>query len=187
MKCRTRPLFYIGKRVMKDSICKITWRHINYKQRAPQEIKTNWGRSILPQDYLKAFKKLSVMACLFDCTRVIKHNYFIKTGERLWPLVGEALAQSGVIWYRLTSVIPHSITQCSKSCGPSRVQWKRSTRERATLIKALLNLTISVRYRRAITPELLLLPFSCSFFPHPPPLYYFIAILFVFLLFCTFY
>lgn len=107
------------------------------------------------------------MACLFDYTQVIKHNYFIKTGERLQPVVVEAVAQAGVIWYSLTVVIPHSITHCSKSCGPLRVQWKRGTRERATLIKALLNLTISVRYRRAITPERLQLPFSCSYFPSP--------------------
>ena len=62
------------------------------------------------------------MACLSDYTQVIKRNYFIKTGERLWPVVAEAVAQARVIWYRLTLVIPHSITHCSKSCGPSRVQ-----------------------------------------------------------------
>lgn len=62
------------------------------------------------------------MACLFVYTQVIKHNYFIKMGERLWPVVAEAVAQTGVIWYSLTAVIPHSITHCSKSCSPSRVQ-----------------------------------------------------------------
>lgn len=107
------------------------------------------------------------MASLFNHTRAIKHDYFIKTGEGLWPAVAKAVARAGVICYSLTTVIPHSITHCSKSYDPSRVHWKRSTRERATLIKALLNLTISVRYRRAITPALLLLPLSCSHLPLP--------------------
>lgn len=69
---------------------------------------------------------------------------------------GWSRALTGVIWYNLSSKIPHSITNCSKSHFCSRAQWKRNTQERATLIKALLNLTISVRYRRAITPERLL-------------------------------
>lgn len=76
----------------------------------------------MSQDYPKPFKKLLVMACLFDYTQVIKHNYFIKTGERLWPTVTGAVAQAGVIWYSLTTAIPHSITHCSKSSRPSRVQ-----------------------------------------------------------------
>lgn len=124
--------------------------------------KTNRTKGNISPEIIRSLKLL-VVACLFDYTQVIKHNYFIKTGERLWPTAAEAVAQAGVIWYSLTTVNPHSITRCSKSCGPSRVQWKRSTRERATLIKAPLNLTISVRYRRAITPEQLMLPFSCSY------------------------
>lgn len=58
------------------------------------------------------------MTYLFDYTQVIKHNYFIKTGERLEPILAKAVAQAGVIWYSLTAVIPHSITHCSKSCNP---------------------------------------------------------------------
>lgn len=51
--------------------------------------------------------------------QVIKHHYFIKTGERPWPVVAEAGAQAVVIWYSLTVVIPQSITHCSESCSPS--------------------------------------------------------------------
>lgn len=100
------------------------------------------------------------MAHLSAYTQVIKHNNFIKTEGRLWPIAAEAVVQTGVICYPLTTMIPHFITHCTKSCGPSRVQRKRTTWERATLIKALLNLTISVKDRRAITEEVLLLSSS---------------------------
>lgn len=107
------------------------------------------------------------MTHLFDYPVVIKHNSIIKTGEILWPAVAEAVPQAGVIWHSRISVMPHSITHCSKSRCPSRVQWKRSTQERAPLIKALLNLTISVRYRRAIIPQLFSLSFSLFLLPPP--------------------
>lgn len=107
------------------------------------------------------------MGCLFDYAQVIKHNYFIKTREGPRAAVAGAAAQVGIIWYRLTTVIPLSITHCNKSRGPSRYPWKRSTRKRTPLIKALLNLSVSVRYRRAITPELLLLFLLFSRIPSP--------------------
>lgn len=124
------------------------------------------------------------MAHLSDYTQVIKHNNFIKTEGRLWPIAAEAMAQTGVICYPLTTMTPHSITHCTKSCDRSRVQRKRTTWERATLIKPLLNLTVSVRYSRAITEELLLLPSSHSYFALP--LYLILSLFSVFLLFCSF-
>lgn len=107
------------------------------------------------------------MGCLFDYGQVIKHNYFIKTGKGPRAAVAGAVAQVGVIWYSLTTAIPLSITHRNKSRGPSRYPWKRSTRKRTPLIKALLNLSVSVRYRRAITPELLLLFLLFSRIPSP--------------------
>lgn len=107
------------------------------------------------------------MGCLFDYAQVIKHNYFIKTGEGPQAAVAGAAAQVGVIWYSLTTAIPFSIAHRNKSRGPSRYLWKRSTRKRTPLIKALLNLRVSVRYRRAITPELLLLFLLFSRIPSP--------------------
>lgn len=133
--------------------------------------------------HLKSLWELMVMAHLFVCTQVIKHNNFIKTKGKLWPIAAKAVAQAGVNCYPLTTMIPHAITLRSKSGRPSRVQRKKLTWERATLIKAILNLTVSVRYRRAITEELLLLPSTCSYLP--TPMGYFITILFVFSLFCS--
>lgn len=62
------------------------------------------------------------MASLFDYAQAIKYHYFIKIGESVWPVVAEDVTLAGVILNGLTEVIPHSITHCSKSCGPSRVQ-----------------------------------------------------------------
>lgn len=52
--------------------------------------------------------------------QAIKHDYFIKTGERLWPVVAEAGAQAVVIWHSLTMVIPQSITHCSPAGSNER-------------------------------------------------------------------
>lgn len=47
------------------------------------------------------------MPCLFYYPQVIKHNCFIKTGEGLWPVATEALAQVILIRWSPTTVIPH--------------------------------------------------------------------------------
>lgn len=99
------------------------------------------------------------MGRLFDYVQVIKHNRFIKTGEPL----------AGAICYSLTTAIPLSTMHRNKSGGPLEVpvRGSGSAWKRTPLIKALLNLSVSVRYWRAITPELLLLFSTLSLCPSP--------------------
>lgn len=79
------------------------------------------------------------------------------------------MALVGAICHSLTTAIPLSIVHSNKSGGPLEVpaRWSGSARKKTPLIKALRNLSVSVRYWRTIMPELLLLFSTFSLGPSP--------------------
>lgn len=113
-------------------------------------------------------------------TQVIKHNNFIKTEGRLRPIAAEAVVQTGVICYPLTTMIPHFITRCTKSCGPLKGPKKGDRMGESYFNKSptKLNHKCQVQesnYRRSALAPFLLFLLSL------PPLPYFITMFFVFL------